>query len=334
MFGERVVVRHRWNIQDYALGRVTRCLVCSAGVKLNEQQRIRVIGGSGGSFTLTFAGQTTASIPFDASPNELQDALENLEVNHPGDIFVSGEGIGSPGLTVEFRGAWSSVETIPNMIYNTSALQPATASIELLQLRSGTGGSNVQERVSSVYKQAGASWCTACYGVGFEGGFEPIIYVTMALITDQQQETTYSKTGAIQREDPTVQFSFEPLVQEFDLMARVYEWESDNITPKKIAGRFVLEEIKPITLRTGPGTPDDSIAVIPEEFRTKYAVPNADWVIGQEGGVDVLPYEHAWNLVPLTRTEETLVEEGILQNRRWYEQAGVSPSLVAKESHP
>src|SRR4051812_32347027 len=90
MFGERVVVRHRWNIQDYALGRVSRCATCSAGVRLNEQQRVRTVGSSGGTFTLTFAGQTTAAIPYDASGTELTAALVDLDVNAPGDVLVTG----------------------------------------------------------------------------------------------------------------------------------------------------------------------------------------------------------------------------------------------------
>src|SRR3990172_8210696 len=156
MFGERVVVRHRWNIQDYALGRVGRCTTCSAGVRLNEQQRIRIIGASGGTFTLTFAGQETAALPFDANATQLKEALEALEVNSPGDIQVSGL-ISSPGLTVEFLGQWASVETIPNMTYDTSNLLPVSASLELLQIRPGTGGAAVKDRVAMVYKQAGSS---------------------------------------------------------------------------------------------------------------------------------------------------------------------------------
>lgn len=332
MFGERVIIRHRWNIQDYALGRVARCSTCSAGVRLNEQQRVRVIGASSGTFTLTFAGQETAPIPFDASSAELKAALEALDVNSPGDIVVTGTSITSPGFTVEFRGQWASVETIPPMTYDVNL--NSGSSIELLQIRSGTGGKNVQNRVAAVYKQSGDSWCTSCYGIGFEGGFEPIVYVTQALITDQQQETTRDRSGAIQREDPKAEFSFDPPVQEFDLCARVYAWEADNVTPKKVAGRFVLREVQPVTLRTGPGTPDDSIVVMPAQWRTQYQVPNPDWIVGQSGGLEILPYEHSWNLVPLSRREERLVEEGILQSRRWYEQAGVAPPFAPGEAHP
>lgn len=334
MFGERVVVRHRWNIQDYALGRVKRCSVCSGGVRLNEQQRVRVVGATGGTFTLTFAGQTTDPITWDATPTEVKTALETLEVNSVGDVSVSETSISSPGITVEFLGHWASVETIPDMTYSASGLTPGGSSVEIVQIRQGSGGTNVQERVAAVYKQAGDSWCTSCYGIGFEGGFEPIVYVTYALITDQQQETTRSRTGAIQHEDPTAQFSFEPPVQEFDLVARIYEWESDGVTPRRLGGRFLLREIKPVTLRTGPGTPDDSIAVLPADQKTIFSFPRSEWVIGQEGGIEILPYEHALNLVPLSRHEERLVIEGVLPNRHWYEQAGVAPPFKGSEAHP
>lgn len=333
MFGERVVFRHRWNIQDYALGRVARCIACSAGVRLNEKQRIRLSNVESGTFTISFAGQQTAPLPYDVSRSELQDALDNLEVNSPGDIFITGDGIQLDGLTVEFRGNWAYNESIPTMTVDTTSLSSG-AIVKINTVQEGSGGTNVEARVSSAYKQAGDSWCTKCFGTGFDGGFEPIIYVTYAIIGDQDQETTRSRSGAIQREDPEAEFSFEPQVQEYDLVARVLAWEEDNITPKRVAGRFMLRDVHPITLRTGPGTPDDSVAIMPESLRTQYQIPTPDWIIGQKCQIEILPYEHVLNLVPLSRYEETLVEEGILTNRRWYERAEAKTGMEVRETHP
>jgi hypothetical protein len=334
MYGEKIVFRHRWNIQDYALGRVGRCSACSGGTRLNEQQRVRVVDATGGTFTLTFAGQTTDPIDWDATATELRDALEALEVNDPGDVSVATSGlISSPGLTVEFLGKWASTD-IPVMTYSVGGLTPPGSSLELIQIRTGGGGASVQDRISAVYKQAGDSWCTSCFGVGFEGGFEPIVYVTWALVGDQQQETTRTRSGAIQKQDPHAQFSFEPIVQEFDMIARVYEWEADGITPVRIGGRYLIREVMPVTIRTGPGSPDDSIAVMPEEFRTQYRVPNPEWTVGQKGGIEILPYEHAWNMVPLSRQEERLLAAGAIPSRRWYEQAGVEQPFQPEETHP
>lgn len=333
-FGERVIVRHRWNIRDYAEGRVARCTLCSGGLRLNEKQRLRVLSTSGGTFTLTFAGQETTPLPWDASATETQAALVALEVNHPGDVLVTGTNINDDGLVVEFKGQWAFVETIPNVTPDSSGLFSSDASVEVIQLQAGSGGASDQARFSAVYKQAGDSWCTACYAVGFEGGYEPIIYVTFALISDQQQETTHGVGGAIQRENPKVQFSFEPQVEEFDLMARVESWESDNITPRELRGRFQLGEVQPVTLRTGPGTPSDSLAIMPAELATRFQMPNRDWVIGQTCGIENLPWDHVGNLVPLSRAEERLVEEGMVPARRWYQKAATSPPFSPGMTKP
>jgi len=56
-----------------------------------EVQTVTVTGvPTGGTFTLTYAGQTTAPIPFNATAAQLQAALENLPNLNPGDIVVTG----------------------------------------------------------------------------------------------------------------------------------------------------------------------------------------------------------------------------------------------------
>jgi hypothetical protein len=157
---------------------------------------------------------------------------------------------------------------------------------------------------------------------------------SFAIIEDQQQETTRTVGGVIQHEDPKAQFSFEPMVQEFDLVARVAAWESDNVTPRTVRGRFLLREVQPVTIRTGPGTPDDSISLMPEELKTTYQFPSRDWVVGQTCGIEILPYEHVWNLVPLTRDEERMVELGITEHRRWFETEPVSSPFSPRMTNP
>jgi NHL repeat len=71
-------------------------------VPVNEQQTVTV-AATGGTFTLTFSGQTTAGIPFDATAAAVQTALEALSNLNPGDVLVSGN-TGGP-WTVEFAGA-------------------------------------------------------------------------------------------------------------------------------------------------------------------------------------------------------------------------------------
>lgn len=332
MYGEKVIIRHRWNIKDYAEGRVIRCTSCGAGVRLNERQRIRVLSASSGTFTLAFAGQTTVPIPFDASATEVRTALENLEVNEIGDVVVTGDDIQTRGLIVEFLGQWAYNESIPDLTYDVTGLGGGT--LEVFEIQPGSGGQNVQARFAAVYKQSGDSRCPDCYGVGFEGGYEPLIYVTFAMIQDQVQETTHAPAGAMQREEPNAQFSFEPAVEEFDLVARIKSWEGDGVTPKEARGRFILGEVQPVTLRTGPGSPSDSIALHPSNLRTQPEPRNHDWIIGQKAQIHSVPREHPENFVPLTRFEERLVAEGITLRRHWYDRVEVDTPIVTGEEHP
>lgn len=62
-------------------------------------------GGSGlTSFTLTFGGQTTASIDDDATAAQVQAALEALSTIGAGNVAVTGGPIGTGPFTVTFQG--------------------------------------------------------------------------------------------------------------------------------------------------------------------------------------------------------------------------------------
>lgn len=70
---------------------------------VNELQTIALGGAStGGSFTLSFAGQTTSPLPFDATHDEVQEALEALPAIGKGNIRVVSEERHSP-FAVEFN---------------------------------------------------------------------------------------------------------------------------------------------------------------------------------------------------------------------------------------
>jgi ribosomal protein S11 len=69
----------------------------------NEVQQVTVDATSG-NFTLTFNGQTTGSIAFDAAASAVQSALEALSNIASGDVVVTGSA-GGP-WDVEFRGTY------------------------------------------------------------------------------------------------------------------------------------------------------------------------------------------------------------------------------------
>jgi hypothetical protein len=70
----------------------------------NEVQTVTVTGGpAGGTFTLTYSGQTTAGIAFNAAASAVQSALVALSNIDTADVLVTGSA-GGP-YTVTFRGA-------------------------------------------------------------------------------------------------------------------------------------------------------------------------------------------------------------------------------------
>jgi hypothetical protein len=66
----------------------------------NEVETLTVTGGpTGGTFTITFSGQTTAAIAYNATAAAVQTALEGLSNVNPGDIVVTGNAGGPWTLT-------------------------------------------------------------------------------------------------------------------------------------------------------------------------------------------------------------------------------------------
>ncbi|MCI0360028.1 MAG: GEVED domain-containing protein [Planctomycetaceae bacterium] len=94
----------------------------------NEIQRIPA--PAAGRFTLTFGGQTTAIIPFDASAATVQTELEALSNIDPGDVLVTGNADGS--WNVEFRQAFANQDV--------AALSLQSNEIQRVTLQGGSAG--------------------------------------------------------------------------------------------------------------------------------------------------------------------------------------------------
>jgi hypothetical protein len=73
------------------------------GVKANEVESIKV-NATGGTFTITYAGETTEPIPWNATAGEVQAALVALAAVEPGDITVLGGPGGTHPYTLLFGG--------------------------------------------------------------------------------------------------------------------------------------------------------------------------------------------------------------------------------------
>jgi hypothetical protein len=77
-----------------------KALSYDASIDVNEAQTVTITGTpTGGTFTLTYSGQTTAAIAYNANAAAVQSALEALSNLAPGDVTVTGgPGPGTPYL--------------------------------------------------------------------------------------------------------------------------------------------------------------------------------------------------------------------------------------------
>jgi hypothetical protein len=92
----------------------------------SEVQTVTIGGGAtGGTFTITFDGQTTAAIAFGATASAVQTALEALSNVNPGDVVVSGT---SPAYTLSFGGQYTG-KNVPQVTASAGSLTGGTPTI-------------------------------------------------------------------------------------------------------------------------------------------------------------------------------------------------------------
>ncbi|HEY6891557.1 MAG TPA: ThuA domain-containing protein [Solirubrobacter sp.] len=98
-------------------------------MKTDETQTVRVTGATGGSFTLTVAGQTTAPIAYNASAAGVKTALEALSNVDPGDVIVTGGPVNATTATVLFDGRYSETDVAPMTVNNAGLTGAGAAAV-------------------------------------------------------------------------------------------------------------------------------------------------------------------------------------------------------------
>ncbi|MEU2315186.1 hypothetical protein [Streptomyces albidoflavus] len=90
------------------LGKVTASgLYAPYAGPTSEVQTVTVTGSpTGGTYTLTFSGQTTAGIPYNATAAQVKTALEALSNINPGDVAVTGGPHPATPVVVTFTGQY------------------------------------------------------------------------------------------------------------------------------------------------------------------------------------------------------------------------------------
>lgn len=112
-------------------------IVNTAGtLSVNEVQKVAVQGSaSGGTFTLTYSGQTTAAIAHNATTGTVQTALENLSNIGVGDVAVTGV----PGAwIVTFQGALAG-QNVSQMTATSSLTGTAAANVTVATTTTSAG---------------------------------------------------------------------------------------------------------------------------------------------------------------------------------------------------
>jgi hypothetical protein len=90
------------------------------GRAILEEQVVTITGApTGGTFTLTFEGETTAPIDFDATAGDVQAALEALGAIEPGDVEATGGPLPGAAVTLTFGGQYAG-EDIPQVTATSS----------------------------------------------------------------------------------------------------------------------------------------------------------------------------------------------------------------------
>lgn len=108
--------------QELALEAEEVWVVGSAGA--DEVQTLSITGSpTGGSFTITFNGETTAAIAFNATANDVETALEAL--NGIDDVVVTGGPLPGTAIVITFAGSLSGVNVA--LMTTTDSLTGGTA---------------------------------------------------------------------------------------------------------------------------------------------------------------------------------------------------------------
>jgi hypothetical protein len=121
----------------------------------NEQQLVTLTGATAGTFTLTYSGQTTSALAFNAAASAVQTALQALSNVGAGNATVTGSA-GGP-YTVAFGGTLA--DTNVAQMTATSSLTGSTPSVTVT---TPTGGVANTPNIA-VTGSAGGPW-TATFG--------------------------------------------------------------------------------------------------------------------------------------------------------------------------
>lgn len=116
----------------------------------SEVQSLAVTGGpTGGTFTLTFSGQTTSTIAWNATASAVQSALEALSNVDPGDVVCTGGPLPGTSVVVTFGGQYAGTD-VPAMTVTGSFTGGTTPAAAITTTTAGGSGNAIGWRAPQV----------------------------------------------------------------------------------------------------------------------------------------------------------------------------------------
>lgn len=105
---------------------------------INEVQEVKITGSpTGGTFTLTFDGQATSGIAYNASTSAVETALEGLSNIDTDEVVVTGGPLPGTAILVQFVGGLGGTN-LPQMTASGASLSGGTTpSVSVLTVTNG-----------------------------------------------------------------------------------------------------------------------------------------------------------------------------------------------------
>lgn len=133
---------------------------------VNEVQRLTPSGTvSGGTFTISYGGQTTTAIVFNATAAVIQAALEALSTIGAGNVLCAGGPVNSAFVSITFQGALGGLNVSQvtvdgtNLTGSTPAITPTTTTAGVRgSYRGAQTGALLQDTTNgNIYQNTGSA---------------------------------------------------------------------------------------------------------------------------------------------------------------------------------
>ena len=107
----------------------------------NEVQTLTITGTpTGGTFTITYSGETSGAIPYNATAAQVQSYLENMAAFRVGDVVCAGGPLPGTGVTITFQGRFACTN-VALMTTTDSLTGGSSPESDIAETSAGTVGS-------------------------------------------------------------------------------------------------------------------------------------------------------------------------------------------------